>query len=91
MIEHQKKLVEAQKVLNSLWFFRFIAKKRQKEIILKAETGIAEAKENIIRAKETYEKEIMEIDSKVKAAEGEIRLSVEKDYPMPAEPVLTGY
>ena len=91
MIEHQKKLVEAQKILNSLWFFRFIAKRRQKAKILKAEAGIAEAKENIMRAKDIYQNEIMEIDSKVKEAEGEIRLSVERDYPMPVEPVLTGY
>jgi len=91
MIEHQKKLVEAQKILNSLWFFRFIAKRKQKARILKAEAGIAEAKENIMRAKDIYQNEIMEIDSKVKEAEGEIRLSVERDYPMPVEPVLTGY
>ena len=87
-VEYIKRKADAESTLSSLGFFKFEDKKCQKSTIESSIIAmISEAEEEIRTAEITYDTEIARIASEVSEKETQIVQNVEKEMPLPAEPI----
>ena len=84
--EQEDIIANAESVLSSLGFFKFGDKRKQKEIIKQARIRIADDKNEITSAENEYSSSMSSLESDVRKKERSIRSSVEKEFPLPAEP-----
>lgn len=87
MMGYQKQLLSAEETLESLSILRFGQRKILNARIASAENRIDEIKADIEAETEEYQNELTEIEERVKLSEYDIRQEIEKDFPIPPEPV----
>ena len=87
MMGYQKQLLSAEETLESLSILRFGQRKILNARIASAENRIDEIKADIEAETEEYQNELTEIEERVKLSEYDIRHEIEKDFPIPPEPV----